>query len=98
MIEQKEPMGAILSVTECSRQPKFKVLLNAASGVDSVIDHLNELNNALGVHYEVNNKAEEPKKSGEPSLVRVLDELPGELSYSYSVIHDMIGNIMDKLN
>jgi len=81
------------------RQPKFQVLLDAASGINGVIEHLNELNRVLGVQYETQTpKNDAPKNPNEPSLLRALNELPEELSQAHSLIHDMINTIMNELN
>ena len=91
------------SYTECtgttaSREPKFKVLLQQAHGIKSVIEHLRELHAILGVNYEEPPRPDKPKESGEPTLVRVLDELPDELSMAHSTIHDMINVMIEQLN
>lgn len=80
------------------REPKFRVLLESANGIQGVVDHLHDLCRTLGVTYEQSERKCEPKNSSEISLVRVLDELPQELAYSQSVAHDMINQIMNELN
>lgn len=90
-------MNEATAGTGAERQPKFQELLNQASGINSVIEHLKELNSALGVCYEELPIPEEPKNPNAPSLVRTLDELPNELSLAHSKIHDMINCIMNQL-
>ncbi|HHZ70632.1 MAG TPA: hypothetical protein EYN54_10250 [Methylococcaceae bacterium] len=89
--------------TECagataSREPKFEVLLHQANGITSVIEHLRELHAILGVSYEEQPRPERPKESSQPTLVRMLNELPDELSIAHSVIHDMISATIQQLN
>jgi len=80
------------------REPKFQELLNQANGINGVIGHLQELHQVLGVCYEELPQPEEGKSSSEPTLVKMLDELPSELSSAHSKIHDMINAVISQLN
>ena len=80
------------------REAKFQDLMNQAYGINSVIEHLKELHSILGVTYEDIPRPEEVKDSRGPSLVRMLDELPSELSTAHSKIHDMIDVTIQQLN
>jgi len=89
--------------TQCTgnsatREPKFQELLNQASGITSVIEHLKELHAILGVSYEEVARPDEQKKPNAPTLVSVLDELPNELAQAHAKIHDMISCIASQLN
>ncbi len=94
-----EPCESVEMATGTApRQPKFLTLLEAANGINGVIDHLKELNNILGVSYAEPKSSEPPKPHADPSLVGTLNDLPEELRQAHSLIHDMINTIMNELN
>ena len=80
------------------RQAKYQELLDAARGINSIIDHLTELHNVLGVSHMTDEKQSNIKEAKEPSLVSVLDDLPSELNQAHARIHDMINSTMNQLN
>jgi len=91
--------SAMGNSTGCDRQAKFMDLLIAAGGLNEVVHHLNELKNTIGIPPRPEKVCEAPnQKVNEPSLVSVLNELPGEIRFQTEEIHKIISEISENLN
>lgn len=93
--------GALSGIDSADSRKKFESLIDAASGLDSLLSHLIELQISIGVTVEVSepeSMVEEKPKQQEMTLVSMLNQLPDEMNKKVRVCHDLISVIMTELS
>ena len=87
------------AVAVCSESTsKSSQLIGAASQIDDVIQHLEQLKNQIGIYSEpVELPKEMPKQKNDSTLVHVLNYLSGDIIEKCSKAHTLIDELQSNL-